>query len=68
VSTSHAVADHPRSHHPILQSPDGNIRAFCFPNFDHSPHPYLALVIAQPDKRSFLSRQGATRWLQGHLM
>ncbi|MGL5339163.1 MAG: hypothetical protein ACRDAR_10810 [Aeromonas veronii] len=36
-----------------LQSPDGTSELFALP----APTPYLAFVIAQPDKRSFLSQQ-----------
>ena len=52
VSQSHAVADHPRAP-PSLQSTDGTSQLFVLP----APAPYLAFVIAPPDKRSFLSQQ-----------
>ncbi len=52
VSQSHAVADHPRAPHS-LQSPDGTSQLFVL----QAPAPYLAFVIAPPNKRSFLSQQ-----------
>ncbi|WP_219927561.1 hypothetical protein, partial [Aeromonas sp. HMWF017] len=46
VSTSHVAADHPRSHPPVCKAlMEYNSFSHCQP-----PPPYLAFMIAQPDK------------------